>query len=297
MSEVAAAAPAATEATTAEPGTAPAPKTDAPPPAQVKRKIKVFGEERELSQDEIDQYASAGFAAGKKFEEAAKLRKDADALVSKFKSNPKGALRELMKESPELQKMVRSQVEELLYEELEAEKLSPEQRRIKELEAKLQAEEDAKRAAKESEEAKAFEALQKQAHEDISNTIVTTLNKTGLPKTPYTVKRMAEYLKALTDNGVDFKSIDLDGVGRHVRDQYLRDFQEFTAQMKEADQILNFFPKEMLDRIRKADLARLKGRQKPAEPIKQPEKTRETTKKRFLTEKELMRDISDKIKK
>lgn len=95
---------------------------------KIRRKVKVSGEEREISLAEALQQASLAGGAHDKMREAARVRKEAEALQRKMLSDPLGAIRELAA----AEGISRQQAEDLVLRQvsqlLDYDAMSPEQR-------------------------------------------------------------------------------------------------------------------------------------------------------------------------
>src|SRR6202043_3515109 len=133
------AAPTATAPVTA-PG-APATKTvTAPAAAEIRKlKLKIDGGEVEMPEGEVIALAQQGKSAGKRYQEAADLRRQAEEIL-KAADDPTAFLTKKGKD-------VRKWAEEFLMGELKREAMSPEQRKALENEGKLKQFEDEKKTA------------------------------------------------------------------------------------------------------------------------------------------------------
>jgi len=154
-------------------------------------------------------------AAHLKFDEAAKLRKEAQADRIEAEKIRKEALQsktqveqfiELCKTNPEKLKDIYGEeiafkiAEDLLYSKYQNDKLSPEERADRAERAKEKEElEDYRKQKKDREEnetkTKREEMITEQANH-IDEMISNAIKENNLPKTPRTVKRIAEYLEA-----------------------------------------------------------------------------------------------------
>lgn len=142
--------------------------------------------EQEYDQSHVLELARRGRQSAKIMSKAeerlqAAQRKDreADQRLSRLKSKDlkerRAALKELGFDELEFAKAVAQ-------ETMEAEQLTPEQRRIRELELQLQAEEESKAKAKKDEEAKALDADTQRHVEDFSNLFLDVMQRAGLPR-------------------------------------------------------------------------------------------------------------------
>jgi hypothetical protein len=171
----------------------PAPKAKEAPAYDpgTKVKIKVDGEEVEVTLDQAVREYRRRSAADKRFQEASSIRKEAESLIANLKSDPWGALKELGVDPDEAaSQRILAKIEE---EKLAAENPAELQRR------KAQKELDATRAELEAQKKAAEEAENQKRREQIRGKIdkqfTAALNEAKLPPTPYTVARMADVLQ------------------------------------------------------------------------------------------------------
>jgi len=241
-------------------------------------RIKVNGQDRELSPDQARRYAQLGFAADEKFQEATKLRQSAEALFRALKTDPMSVLT-----NPELGIDFRKISEQFLSKELEREMMPPEQRELAELrEFKAKQEEAAKAAETEklTQAQKEAQAEQtKRAAAKYNAEISEALQKSDLPRSPETLKRVAQLLYNARQ-----KNYDLDSATavEMVREGYQAELRSLVGKM-EPEAMIKFFGDDMVKRIRQYDLARLKrqlsGEAAPevSQPEQAPEQVKPTT--------------------
>lgn len=164
-------------------------KTQYDPNARVK--VKVNGEELEITLDQAVREYRRRAAADQRFQEAASLRRDAEAQIEAFKADPWEAMRKQgIDPDDAASKRILAKIEE---EKLAAENPSELHRRRaeKELEAanaKIEAQE---KAAKDFETEKQRNVVRQK----IDQQFTSALKEVDLPKTPYTVARMADVLQ------------------------------------------------------------------------------------------------------
>ena len=253
-----------------------------------KFKLKVDGQEIEeeidLNDEEtIKRHLQMSKAANKRMSEAAKARQQAETIIHAIRTDLKGAL-----SNPDALGLKREDVrkiaEELLAEELENEMLSPEQKELKELRKQV-AERKAKEqeAEKERIEKESIELQQRYA-DDYDKKISEALNTSGLPKTAKTVKRMAQLMYQNLEHGYELEPKHLVDI---VREEYLQEIKElFSA--SDADAMLKLMGDDVANKIRKADLARLrqiKPEFKKPEPLQEEDRPqRKKTTEEWLAE-------------
>ena len=152
-----------------------------------KHKIKVDGKEEELDESEILRLASLGKGSQKRFSEAAAQRKETEEFVHLLKTNPRAILSD-----PRIGVDVKKFAEEILWEHLQDQSLTPEQKNQRKIEAELKRYKDQEESTKKESDQKQAEIEQKQHEAAYEKKIMTALDSGNLPKNQFTVKRMAE---------------------------------------------------------------------------------------------------------
>jgi len=247
---------------------------------KAKVKVSIDGEESEVTLDEVIRGYRKNAAADRRFQEASKLRQEAESLkpLEAFKgiftdqdiTQARNLLRSrnLPENDPHL---LREAVAEIAVQELiEREKLQKEnpaelarreeQRKREEAEAKLKAREEQEQQAEQERKRQEI-----RAHYDKEFT--AALTEHDLPATPRTIMRMAEVAQENLRLGIDLPAGE---IAKVVREDIAK---ESTAMLKSLtlDQALKFLPKDFLDALRKYDLEKAKGspgvRPKPPAPL------------------------------
>lgn len=230
--------------------------TQTPPAAQAKSmrekfKLKVDGEEFEeeidlADKDGLTKRLQLSAAAQKRMAEAKAEKKKAWDIIQAFEADPETMLSRLGPKGREI-------AEKYLLKQIQDDMLSPEQKRIRDLERENEGFKSEKQKA---EEARAKEAQDKKDFEiaqTFQTTIIDALNKTGLPKSPVAVKRMAALLKKNISLGLDLDASDL-------ADEYKKErFAEHKALIGEADgdQLISLLGEDVAKKIRMSDLKKL----------------------------------------
>lgn len=243
-------------------------------PAEIRKiKIKLEGKEEELTEDEAAIWAQKGKGADKRFAEASALKKQVEEVLQLMKSNTPEAMKRLGLDP-------RKFSEEFLIEALKREAESPEQKKIRETEEKLKAYEkaeadrDAATKKKTEEDAAAAKIRDNQRKEaeiiaKYDTLFVAALEKSGLPKNAYTVKRMAELQRV---NLKSKSAYTADQLAEVVRQDYDTEMKHRTDGL-DGEKLLEFITKinpDLLKKIAKAQIAKLKGKPQqftPANPV------------------------------
>lgn len=226
-----------------------------PQATKKKFKLKVDGQEIEeeidLADDEtIKRHLQMSKAAQKRMSEAAQTKRQAEQFINALRTNPLKILND-----PNLGLDFKKIAEDYIYEQAMNDMLTPEQKQLKEYERRLKEHEDQQRTAKEQQEAQQLEELQQRYAEDYDKKITEALSTSGLPKTPKTVKRMAELMYKNLEFGFELEPKQLVEI---VRQDYLTDIKELLM-ATDGDSLLKMLGDETANKLRKADLARLKS--------------------------------------
>lgn len=215
-------------------------------------KLKIDGQEEELAEDEVIKLAQMGRAADKRFQEAAKSRKEAEQFLRMLKEDPISVL-----QNPAIGHDFRRLAEEYLKGQYEKEMLSPEQRRIRELEETLKLKDEKEKQDEEQKRQEQLGKLTEHYKQEFDTKIVEALQTSGLPRSPKAVNRMIDYMSTAIREGID---VEPKHVVNLVRRDFINDITDLFSQM-EGDSLLQLLGDGVANKIRKADLARLKAAQ------------------------------------
>lgn len=172
---------------------------------QAYKLVKVDGQEYEVDESKYHEAAQKSFAADKRIWEANQLHKqalaklaEAEEKAAKYQDYEKKPPTELFKEiqqklkDPNTTKEFRKAAEDWLYQQIQGDGASPEQKRI----AQLEAEVAEARAAKEAEEKQKAEEAKKQElqgyRQSAQESILNVLKMSNLPATEAMVKAIAD---------------------------------------------------------------------------------------------------------
>ncbi|NDG28325.1 MAG: hypothetical protein EB120_14255, partial [Proteobacteria bacterium] len=163
-------------------------------------KLKVDGREFdeelpfEIEEDpEILEYLTKNLqmskAAQKRMAEYAEYQKQVNSLVDKLRKNPRSVLSD-----PSIGVDLKKLAAEIIEEEIANSQKSPEQLEREKLEMELKALKEEREKEKETFRQKEFERLQEIEYERYDSLMTKALETSDLPKSPYVVKKMAEYM-------------------------------------------------------------------------------------------------------
>lgn len=259
--KVEAKAPPKPEAKRPEPKAEPEPPSDLTPAERKIWKLKVDGEEFDFDatdEDAVKREIQKARAANKRFEEAAKIRKEAEAKTSQAEQfyqmlkDPK-MLRKVLSD-PSIGVDVKKFAEEIVWEHIQDSQLTPEQREQREKEKRLKEYEDRETATKAEAEAKEKAASLARFEQSYESKILEALEIQGVPKKPEAVARMAQYLLKTVEDGYDLTPSEL---AAQVRSDYTDEIKSLFSDV-EGDQLLALLGDAVAEKIRKADMKRLK---------------------------------------
>lgn len=189
-----------------------------------------------------------------KFEEAAKLRKDTEALLARADDDPEGFYKARGKDFKKL-------AAERLMRDMQEQEMSPEQREN----ARIKLERDAFKAEKEAFEKQQLDQQEQQAvqahtqHWDTS--IAQALAASDLPRTPRTVARAADKLMALAEQGVPIDRLPMSAIIEEIRGEFRTDLQSVVKSMS-ATQLREYLGPEAIKALNQASIEAVRNPQK-----------------------------------
>lgn len=153
---------------------------------------------------EVEKLVSLGLASNDKFQEAAKLRKEAEDILAAAKT--KKSATEALKKAGFDAKEIKEILEKELAGFYEEEALSPEekQRRAEMEELKRYKEEEARKKEEETKSAREKEIAAEM--EQLENELLGALGKSSLPRTPILAKWAVQYMSAYDSQGVQLSA-------------------------------------------------------------------------------------------
>ena len=213
-------------------------------------KIKVDGKEYNVSIEEALKLAQKGVGADRKFNEAYKLRQQAEQFIHQLKTDPMSILM-----NPNLGFNFKQMAQDFLAKEIEKEMMSPEQRELFETKEKIRQLEEEKKGAAEKESEARMQQLVSHYSTEYEKDIQSALQTSGLPKTRGTVKRLAYYMQKGLERGVELKAGDVIDL---VRADYIQEHNELYG-ATDGDTLLKMFGDQTLKKIMEANLKKVKG--------------------------------------
>lgn len=248
------------------------------PAVPERRKVVLDGEELELPLDDIVKGYQKAQVSSKRFEEAARMRKEAEQLKEGLAAvlrseNPEETAEFLSKAfGVDFRKMAEDYLLAKMEEEETEKKLTPEQKRIRELEREhaRRQQEDQQRQQTEAQQKHEEETLR--YYEEYTKGVTNELKRLNLPMTTTMVKRagdaMAAHLAVLGPN----EDIDMAEAVESARDGFRSEFQEYLSAM-DGKALLEEIGTDLLQKIRKADVAAVRSAN-PAQTPRNPQPER-----------------------
>lgn len=231
-----------------------------------KHKLKVNGKEIELSEAEVLRKAQVAHAADEKFKRAAEIERQAEQFLEALRTNPVAILTH-----PELGIDFRTIAEEYLGEHVRKEMMDPMERELEELRQFKQQQEIRQREEQENSLSERQRQEQEIAHrqtvEYYDKKISDVLMESNLPKTPYTVKRVADILKHYVSQGYD---LDINAAVDMVREDYSTDLTSIVGSL-DGDALISFLGEDIVKKIRRHDIAKLRAKMQGGSPSATPD--------------------------
>lgn len=222
-----------------------------------KLKLKVdnkeYEEEIDLDDDEaLIRHLQLGKMGQKRAQEKAELEKQFQQFFTALQQDPLSLL------SQDFGMDTNKMIDDYINKQMEQAKKSPEQLERERLEVELHRLRQERESEKEVSKAKELERLQNQAFQQYDMQMEQALSKTDLPKTPYTVKKIADYMLVALEAGHDVSPEDVIPL---VREEMHSDLKEMFNSLPE-DQVEALLGEQVLNKLRKRRVAKAQEAQK-----------------------------------
>lgn len=250
--------------------TAPESKDPVTPPVTPTKKaykFKIDDQEvtEELTEEDVTKYLQKAKGADKRFQEAATIKQQTERLYQLLKENPLSVIEKI--HGPKSREMM----EKHLWQQIERERMDPQARELLETKERLQALEAEKKAFEEKQQQEQFTKLKLQHAQNFDKEIKEALTASGKPVTSYGYKRVAHYMLQAMNEGRQLSAKD--AVPLMEADQQA-DFRAMFETVTE-DQIIALLGEPVVEKIRKADLKRVRSGNLPQTPPPAPQKKEE----------------------
>jgi hypothetical protein len=216
--------------------------------AAAMKKLKVKGKEIEVDESKYHEYAQKGAAATETWQEAARMKKEADALRARLKQDPYSVLSD-----PEFGLDLDKLAEDRVWAKIQAEQeklLPPEERQR--LQEKRLLEKYQKEEAERKEQETQAKSQQMREHfkKDYDEKIAKALGAAKIPKNVRSVKRMTDYMLLDVEEGI---AKDPSEYVAMVEQDYIDDIQHMLNDL-DGDQLLRFLGPNFVKKFREADV-------------------------------------------
>lgn len=226
-------------------------------------KVKVDEIEQELDEAEVIKGYQRAQAANKRFEEASKLKKQSEKFLEQLQKDPFKILAD-----PRLGVNAREVAEKYILEQLENEMMSPEEIQARQEKAELDQYRKEKESQKKQQEEEKSNQVKQKYVEDYTKQFQSALEQVSIPKTPETVKRMAQYLQASIKGGYE---TPISEIAEMVREDYINEQKSIVSQLSGQD-LIRYFGEDVAKKIRQQDLSRLENNFVSKLPAPEPER-------------------------
>lgn len=215
--------------------------------------------------------------ADKRMQLAAKLKKDLDMtntqvsqLIDGLRKDPWRVL-----SNPALGHDVRKLAEEYVWQMIQEQRMTPEQREAAQTKLELAQMKAQQEQAKKDQADREMEALVAQRRAYWEKTIPEAIDAAGLPKTSYTVRRFVDYIRAAARSKVP---ADMPAIADQVKQELVALQGQFLLPQRMAnetdesyqDRVLSSAPNEYVRLLRKADLRKLRAKGLAPKPGPKP---------------------------
>lgn len=245
------------EAATTPAGAATPANPSQPPSAAEMFDLVADGKTEKVSRDELLRHASLGKTANSRFEEAAKMRKEADAKLSNFK-DPKKAISWLTRDSGLDPKQIQAAFEEWYNDTvIKPETMTPEQKRWAQIERENAEMKESlagrDRKQKEDSDRKMDEVTSQQLQKEITDILETS----GLPKTKFTASRLAYWIRVNETRGINAPR---DLIIQQIQKETADVVKSLASSAKDGAGLIKILGEDVVKMLRKHDLEQIRAR-------------------------------------
>jgi hypothetical protein len=220
-----------------------------------KLKAKVNGREVDVYEDDVLRDYQKYLSADEKLREAAKQRKEIAEFQHLLMTDPKKILMD-----PRLPIDLKEFAMEILTQKIDEEikYADPRDREIDDLRKKIEARENQDREVEETKAEQEKRQLVEQRREVIANTLSKAMELSPLSKEPevaaQTLREMALHMRLCKDAGYDVSPEEL---ASHVEKKNIKTYHTLANKL-EGDDLISFLGEDIVQKIRRADLSRIK---------------------------------------
>jgi len=208
-----------------------------------------------------------------------KLEQEALEFIELLKSDPEAALTNDM-----IGVDVKKFAKKIIEREIEQAKKSPEQIEKEKMQAELKQEREDKKRLQEEFQQKELERLTELEFEKLNQKIDNAFIESKLPKNPYFIKKMGDYLSQALELGLDLEPSDVLPL---VQEEAMKDFQQMIQAMPD-EALPQLVGKDRLNNMRKQAVAKAKA---VPTPVKKLTQDVGVTKEQKASEKKSFKDF------
>ena len=238
--------------------------------------VKEGGEEFEVTEEELLRGFQRGRASTRKFEAAAKQRKEIEQLLGAMR-NPKTLPKVLKQLGVDPDEFAESYVQQRLAEE----SMPEEERRAKQLAREREEFERQRKEFQEKQDQLKLTAAQKREMEAYEAEFTRVLDTSGLPATQDTIAGIATVMKRALEAGEDLSADDAAAI---YREQIESNTQSIVRSMSPS-QLERLLGQEALDKLRKHDVGRVRTAQATRPKAKVKKQTSDSSERYRVGEK------------
>ncbi|MFI5241261.1 MAG: hypothetical protein ACHQUA_02385 [Microgenomates group bacterium] len=227
-------------------------------------KLKVYG--REVTdkidldnEEELVKRLQKAHSFDKVAQESSQLRKAAEQFVDLLRKDPRKVLSD-----PNINIDLKKFAQDIINADLEDQAKTPEQREIEKLRADLEARISKEKEDEDTRKKSEFEKLQTETEQKLESDITSALEGGNLPKTPYTVKKMAEIMMTALENDIELSAKEVIPL---LRKQMQEDIKQMFSASSD-DLLEEMLGNDNLTRLQKRRLAKSKNVVETAADIK-----------------------------
>jgi hypothetical protein len=219
-----------------------------------KYKVKLDGEELEVDEDELIRGYQLRKVSDKRLQEGVMARKQAESFIQMLKTDPKRVLSD-----PRIGLDVKKLAEDIIYEQLQHEMMTPEQRELMEYKRKVQSYEAQQKKIEDEKRMTEENAVLTKQRDAYVQDISEALENAGLPKNDYTVQRVVhEMTKAIR---AGFGNVTAKDVIDLVHAQFIKDTKALYGSSNE-ETLMKLLGDEVAGKIRNYDVNKFKEKNK-----------------------------------
>lgn len=185
----------------------------------------------------------------KRAQEKATIEKEVLQFIEDLKKNPRKALSD-----PAIGMDLKKFAAQIIEEEIENSKKSPEQLELEKAQEELKAIKEEREKEQQDRKKQEHDLMTQRYAEQYDNEISAALEGNKIPKSPQAVKKLADYMEIALQANKDVSFNDLIPI---VREELIEDYQKHLDALPD-DELESYIGKKTIDRIRKRNVAKAK---------------------------------------